>query len=161
MKRSWADAEEFCQQEGGNLVSVTSEAINEHIYKEKKRRDLSWLWLGGSDQEKEGVWKWSDGSLWEINNWNLGEPSNQTGQHCLSQAYYSQKWNDYSCNAKINFVCSQTLQSGKITLQSPFLLHPQILNNMEQQEPLHQLISQIHACLQQNQVSNTFWLVHE
>ena len=29
------------------------------------------------------------------------------------------------------------------------------------QETLHQLISQIFALLQQNQVSNTFWLVHE
>ena len=120
MKKTWTDAEEFCQQEGGNLVSVTSEAINEHIYKEKKRRDLSWLWLGGSDQDKEGVWKWSDGSLWEINNWNLGEPSNQTGQHCLSQAFYSLKWNDYNCNAKLNVICSQTLLSGKIYIRSHY-----------------------------------------
>ena len=114
MKKTWTDAEEFCQQEGGNLVSVTSEAINEHIYKEKKRRDLSWLWLGGSDQEKEGVWKWSDESPWEFKNWNHGEPSNQTGQDCLAQTGYSKKWNDYNCKAQTNFVCSQTLQSGKI-----------------------------------------------
>ena len=112
MTKSWSDAEVFCQGEGGNLASVTSEAINDYIYEEKKRKGLNFVWLGGSDQEKEGVWKWLDESPWDFNNWNLVEPSNQTGQDCLTQAYYSQKWNDYSCMAKINFVCSQTLQSG-------------------------------------------------
>ena len=111
MKKTWTDAEEFCQQEGGNLVSVTSEAINEHIYNEKKRRDLSWLWLGGSDQDKEGVWKWSDGSPWDFKNWNHREPG--IVQDCLAQALFSKKWHDYDCNLENNFVCSQTLQSGK------------------------------------------------
>ena len=124
IKKSWADAEEYCKGEGGNLASVTSKAINDYIKREgitKKR--FSRVWLGGlADQEKEGVWKWSDESPWEFQNWNHGEPGDHTGQHCLAQIdYWSlridygriDKWNAYDCNDKNNFVCSQTLQSGK------------------------------------------------
>ena len=82
-ERGWDEAEEFCQKEGGHLASVTSEAIEEYIIEEKNRRDISYLWLGGSDKEEEGVWKWSDGSPWEFAKLNKGEPRNGSKEDCL------------------------------------------------------------------------------
>ena len=114
-KRSWDEAEEFCQKEGGHLASVTSEAIHEYIIKEKNRKGVGYLWLGGSDKKEEGVWKWSDGSPWEFNRWNPGEPNNGSEAHCLAIVGHKvDKWNDYNCkDDNNNFVCSQTLCSGK------------------------------------------------
>ena len=113
-KRSWDEAEEFCQKEGGHLASVTSEAIHEYIIKEKNRKGVGYLWLGGSDKEEEGVWKWSDGSPWEFAKLNKGEPRNGSEEHCLIVAGHNvEKWNDYDCKAESNFVCSQTLCSGR------------------------------------------------
>ena len=103
----------MCRQEGGHLASVTSEAINEYIYEEKKRRGLSALWIGGSDREEEGDWRWSDGSPWNFTKWNEGQPSNRSGEQCLQQFGYSKKWNDYKCSYKKHFLCSRTLCSGK------------------------------------------------
>ena len=65
----------------GHLASVTSEAIEEYII--ENRRDISYLWLGGSDKEEEGVWKWSDGSPWEFAKLNKGEPRNGSKEDCL------------------------------------------------------------------------------
>ena len=107
---NWDDAEGFCKNEGGHLASVTSEATNEYIHYEKRKRGISRLWIGGTDKEKEGVWKWSDGSPWEFTKWNKGEPDNS--QHCLLYYGYVDKWNDYWCTDENNFLCSLPLCSG-------------------------------------------------
>ena len=112
--RSWYKAEEFCEKEGGHLASVTSEAANEYIFEGKEKRKHDKIWLGGSDQEEEGVWKWSDGTPWNFQLWNLQEPSNVTDQDCLIQFGLNVKeWKDYPCNYERNFVCSKTPYSGK------------------------------------------------
>ena len=41
-----------------------------------KRRDLDFVWLGGTDKIKEGTWSWTDGSPFEFTNWSRGEPNN-------------------------------------------------------------------------------------
>ena len=111
-KLTWDDAEEFCNKEGGHLASVTSEAINEYIHHEKRKRRISRLWIGGTDKEKEGVWKWSDGSPWEFTKWNKGEPGNGSDEHCLLHFGYDDTWNDYLCTDENNFLCSLPLCSG-------------------------------------------------
>ena len=34
-----------------------------------------WGWTGLNDREKEGEYKWSDGSFFNYSNWKPGEPS--------------------------------------------------------------------------------------
>ena len=110
MTKSWYEAEEFCRKEGGHLASVTSEAINEYIFEGKRSKDISNIWLGGSDKEEEGVWKWSDGTPWKFELWN----HNSVGQNCLIQlGYNDREWNDFECTLKFNFVCSHPLYSGE------------------------------------------------
>ena len=111
-KKTWEEAQQFCRNEGGQLPVVTSKAVNEYLVAEKKRRHSSHLpiWLGGSDKEQEGVWKWSDCSLFkdqEFTAWAKGSPSNHGGnQHCLE---VWQAWNDADCKKKNNFVCAKQL----------------------------------------------------
>ena len=47
----------------------------------------SGFWLGGSDVEVEGDWRWVDGSNWDFQAWDMGQgqPNNYNGnQHCLT-----------------------------------------------------------------------------
>ena len=73
---SWMDAEDFCKEKGAHLASVTSSAINDYLLEGKEKRDMYHLWIGGSDQEVEGIWKWTDCSPWEFTFWRSGEPNN-------------------------------------------------------------------------------------
>ena len=87
---SWDAAEEFCQKEGGHLASVTSESTNDYISKEKSRH----LWIGGSDKENEGTWKWTDGSAWNFTKWNKGQPSNgsdEDDEDCLQYFWHAKQ----------------------------------------------------------------------
>ena len=59
-EKTWSNAEAHCQADGGHLASVISEGEQEEVIAELD--DKSWVWLGGSDSDSEGVWRWTDGS---------------------------------------------------------------------------------------------------
>ncbi|XP_054627640.1 secretory phospholipase A2 receptor isoform X2 [Dunckerocampus dactyliophorus] len=68
MKRSWVEADFFCQALGGQLVSfhhyeeqVFVKQLLSHMFEGTEGR---WFWVGLNkrDPEHPGVWEWSDGS---------------------------------------------------------------------------------------------------
>ncbi|XP_028420438.1 ladderlectin-like isoform X1 [Perca flavescens] len=111
---TWAKAEKNCQSLGGNLASVH----NIFEYREIQRIMATTLsikskeaWIGGTDAQEEGVWLWSDSSLFSYQNWCPGEPSNWRGsQHCLQMNFGEGKcWDDVGCSALLPFVCSKKI----------------------------------------------------
>jgi len=57
-------------------------------------------WLGVSDQDVEGEWKWSNGKLLDgqgYSNWHENEPNNADNEDCAAYKLNS-GWNDVSCD---------------------------------------------------------------
>uniref|UniRef100_A0A3B3ZZ14 C-type lectin domain-containing protein n=1 Tax=Periophthalmus magnuspinnatus TaxID=409849 RepID=A0A3B3ZZ14_9GOBI len=83
--KTWIDAELSCIEIGGNLASIHSSDDNQFIQDTVLRLTGShWrVWIGGHDGVEEGVWQWTDGSPFDFNHWNYGEPNNFRGEHCL------------------------------------------------------------------------------
>ena len=106
-KKSWTDAEQFCQEQFGHLASANTKAIQDYVVKGMEGRGLDYAWFGGSDREEEGVWKWTDYTPWEFTHWGPREPNNaEGGQDCLQ---YDGKWDDDRCTDNIPFVCSRNV----------------------------------------------------
>jgi hypothetical protein len=65
------------------------------------------IWLGGTDEQVEGVWRWtSTGMNFGYSNWDAGEPSNSGDEEhylVLSMTKFG-AWNDYSGGDK-HFLC--------------------------------------------------------
>ena len=111
---NWTDAEDFCKMKGAHLASVTSTATNDYALKGKDKRRMYHLWIGGSDLEVEGVWKWADCSPWEFTFWRSGEPNNYHGaQDCINYHPEDRRWDDYQCNTKAWFLCSKMICPGR------------------------------------------------
>ncbi|KAG9356087.1 hypothetical protein JZ751_000931, partial [Albula glossodonta] len=110
-KTQWVNAERKCQNMGGNLASIHSEA--EHLFLKRLFRKFSRrsdpFWLGLSDCYKEGWWFWSDGSKVEYTRWNRNEPNNHGGrEHCLHTNFGPKRmWNDINCNDAYSFICAR------------------------------------------------------
>ena len=140
---AWNDALSFAENKGGTLVQINSFQENtfltDFLLKTTTSR-INWpfrvvglySWLGGSDQDLEGAWKWSDGNDVSVSAqtsrsmWGNGpgfgvsqtEPDNYLGaQHCLalgleqwpagnSEVGYLGKigqWNDIDCTNELQF----------------------------------------------------------
>ena len=110
---NWTDAEDFCKEKGAHLASLTSTVLNDYALEGKDKRHMDFLWIGGSDLEVEGVWKWADCTPWEFKFWRLGEPNNFHGaQDCLNFHLEDRRWDDAQCNTPSGFLCSKKICQG-------------------------------------------------
>ena len=63
-------------------------------------------------------YKWTDGSVWNYKNWNVGEPNDLSGtDDCVEYNKNPGNWNDNNCYVAKPFICK--LQLGNISLSLP------------------------------------------
>ncbi|XP_030285708.1 galactose-specific lectin nattectin-like isoform X1 [Sparus aurata] len=109
---TWANAEKYCQSQGGNLASVHS-FDEQHVIQTMIQRQTSGYplaWLGGCDAAQEGTWFWSDGTPFSYNYWATGQPDNRANANCLLMNFGDEKkFDDQPCNYIKPFVCAKKL----------------------------------------------------
>ena len=69
-------------------------------------------WIGGRDQEQEGIWKWSNGTPLNFTKWGNGQPDDyEKSEDCLQ--FNGERtidgWNDLQCEKHQMFVCSRSI----------------------------------------------------
>lgn len=103
----WADARIACRRRGGRLtVMETAEEnllVSAHVAMHSNRA----FWVGASDIEEEGVFRWTSGSTVAFDAWGNGEPNNSNDEDCASSNYQrtTGRWNDANCNGNRPFSC--------------------------------------------------------
>ena len=111
-RNAWVEALASCREIGAELVKIESqnetEFINATLLSTQKK-----IWIGLTDVQKEGVWKWSDGTKSiGYSNWGLKEPNNhQDRQHCaaivkgmMGDEYFHAEWNDLICEKTLFYL---------------------------------------------------------
>ena len=113
--KNWAGAERFCRKSGGggHLASVTSKEVHEYMLDRVGETETKKVWIGATDAENEGVWKWEDGSPFNFQGWDNHQPDGRTKENCAElyntyeNSYNHKGWNDLDCHSKIYFVCAK------------------------------------------------------
>jgi len=132
---TWSAARTWAESQGGHLAYITSASENQALITMTQLATgldaaptatdgggARYLWLGGSDADMEGTWRWGDGSLVSsgYSNWGAGalgaEPDNFGGvQDALAFGLQSwpqpsggigtaYKWNDVNPSNSLYFV---------------------------------------------------------
>jgi len=71
---TWTQAQEFCESEGGNLVSITSQDEQNFVAGLiKDAGQMNQYWIGAN--RESGSFTWSDGEVWGYTNWDANEPN--------------------------------------------------------------------------------------
>ena len=88
---SWGDAVRRCESEGGHLATVNDAAEQDFIEDllEKDGLQRCHYWLGGTDENSEGVWGWITGEPFSYAHWDPGDGRDHDPQpnNALDQDY--------------------------------------------------------------------------
>lgn len=93
---TWTEAEAQAVSLGGHLVTINDQAENDWVFSTFQNILNANLWIGYTDQETEGNFKWISGENSTYSNWYSGEPNNAGGGEDYAHLYpdYSGLWND-------------------------------------------------------------------
>lgn len=104
----WHEARKACEEMGGYLVIIGTAEEQNALATLLTRSGMgrNSFWIGATDEEREGVWKWVDGSPVGWTNWNPREPNNVGGEHYAEMvAGDNGRWNDLRLGETRWFIC--------------------------------------------------------
>ncbi len=110
---SWDECKKFCEDMGGYLAVINSEAENDFVYKYVRDSSLRVAFFGYTDRKKEGKWKWVHGES-SYTNWAKGQPNNGKNNKNKEQEDYAEfykesadgTWNDAPFGSNTyRFIC--------------------------------------------------------
>uniref|UniRef100_A0A8C1GZV7 C-type lectin domain-containing protein n=1 Tax=Cyprinus carpio TaxID=7962 RepID=A0A8C1GZV7_CYPCA len=92
--KNWTESRRYCRERGAS----------DHHQQQRGRT----VWIGLSDSDEEGRWKWVDGSTLTSGFWTSGEPNSYMGleEDCVVASY---GWNDCPCNEAFRWICEKTI----------------------------------------------------
>ncbi|XP_068778894.1 C-type lectin domain family 17, member A-like isoform X3 [Struthio camelus] len=102
--RRWREAEGFCAAHSAHLLIVNSAAEQDFVVRTAPQP--RGYWLGLSDREKEGSWRWQDGTPLGLSFWSSGEPNGGRGENCAT-LLPDGRWNDLACERPDYWVCER------------------------------------------------------
>ncbi|XP_053335979.1 CD209 antigen-like protein C isoform X1 [Clarias gariepinus] len=107
-KKNWTESREDCIKRGADLVIINSQEEQDFITEQLQE---SQAWIGLSDSDTDGEWKWVDGTpvTSGFSKWAQHEPDNyQDNEDCGETGYPDeQHWNDAPCSHKQRWICEK------------------------------------------------------
>ncbi|XP_076593510.1 perlucin-like protein isoform X2 [Chaetodon auriga] len=113
-RQDWHKSAEKCKEIGGHLAILTTREQHEAVEREGKRIGGLYTnyWIGLTDAESEGDWKWVDNSTLTNPFWSVQprEPDNhlsggEEGEDCAVVSSYTHYWFDVPCSFLYPRIC--------------------------------------------------------
>uniref|UniRef100_A0A3B3SUE2 C-type lectin domain-containing protein n=1 Tax=Paramormyrops kingsleyae TaxID=1676925 RepID=A0A3B3SUE2_9TELE len=105
-KKTWSDSRQACMQLGTDLAIISSREEQEFM-----NSIPGGFWIGLSDREREGTWKWVDGTTFPVDEgywWsNPKQPDSNGNEDCveLRTRDSDSGWNDRPCGGVWKWMC--------------------------------------------------------
>ncbi|KAI1887303.1 hypothetical protein AGOR_G00188900 [Albula goreensis] len=103
-RKTWNESRQNCREREADLVIINNKEKQMFISKFHN------FWIGLTDSNKEGNWKWVDGTTLITGYWIDGQPDNEDNEDCV--VTYGQKnpeatWNDLTCSCTAHWLCEK------------------------------------------------------
>ncbi|XP_034734520.1 CD209 antigen-like protein E isoform X1 [Etheostoma cragini] len=104
IEKPWQGSRDDCLEKGADLVIINSKEEEDFIRKFQKV-----MWIGLTDSETEGTWKWVDGTPLNESYWATNEPNGRETENCGNTFHYAMEnsLNDSPCYISHSWVCER------------------------------------------------------
>ena len=100
-----AQAEQTCQNMNSSLAAIRSHA---QLYFMTTLEITSNTWIGLTDSEQEGNWKWNIRNISMVTSWGLNQSDGGVLEDCtminVSDTY---RWHEHPCSAVNDYFCEK------------------------------------------------------
>uniref|UniRef100_A0A8C1C5G4 CD209 molecule n=2 Tax=Cyprinus carpio TaxID=7962 RepID=A0A8C1C5G4_CYPCA len=103
-KKSWTESRQDCKARGADLITINNSEEQGLVTKMSFGTSA---WIGLTDSDVEGTWKWVDGSTLASGFWWSGEPNGHRRENCVMS--YASRWYDYPCNDAFKWICEKNV----------------------------------------------------
>ncbi|XP_049900120.1 CD209 antigen-like [Epinephelus moara] len=105
-QKTWQESRRDCQQKDADLVIINSKEEQDFT-----RQFQKYMWIGLTDLQTEGTWKWVDGTPVTKSYWGPKEPNGGSGENCGEMKFDSENsWNDGSCSLSHFWMCEKKVR---------------------------------------------------
>ncbi|XP_066537428.1 macrophage mannose receptor 1-like isoform X2 [Hoplias malabaricus] len=111
---SWYQARKSCQQQAGDLLSIT-EPHEQTFISGLTRSTGPVLWIGLNSLDDSSGWHWVNGQPLRYLQWLSGQPSSLPGHSCgvLSQHHISE-WSTALCSETHGYICQRGVSTPTV-----------------------------------------------
>ena len=103
-ERGWSAAREECWRMGYDLPVLGDATESDWLIERAMSFDIWGVWIGLTDSEREGFFRWVDETALVYAPWAEGEPNDAgDGEDCAHT--FPDGWNDLPCGMEIPFAC--------------------------------------------------------
>ncbi|KAM8810847.1 macrophage mannose receptor 1-like [Eudromia elegans] len=109
---TFSDANKTCEQNKAYLTTV--ENRNEQIFliSLTGQRHEKYFWIGLSDLEEPGTFRWTSGETLLFTHWNTDMPVRERGCVAMRTGVAAGLWDVVSCEERANFLCKQPVEDA-------------------------------------------------
>ncbi|XP_036789826.1 C-type lectin domain family 4 member E-like [Oncorhynchus mykiss] len=100
--KTWEKSRQDCLERGADLVIIKSDKEKPFPFKLKKR-----VWIGLTDSDNEGTWKWVDGTPLTTGFWYDPQPDNGEEDCVEIHTDPLKAWNYLSCSENRHWICGK------------------------------------------------------
>ena len=111
---SWMDAKADAESRGGHLATITSASEKETI-SDSIGGINELMWIGATDEDTEGSWKWVTGETWDYTDWAAGEPNNAGNEDYAVAGWGGGSWKDLPHSSGISKYLMEYSQTDSST----------------------------------------------
>ncbi|NWH57210.1 MRC1 protein, partial [Geococcyx californianus] len=107
---TFSDAKKTCEINKGYLVTVTDRYEQAFLTSVIGFNPAKYFWIGLSDTEEQGTFKWANGDAVTFTHWNAGMPGMEAGCVAMLTGTSAGLWDILKCEETNMFVCKQLVE---------------------------------------------------
>ncbi|XP_056103767.1 CD209 antigen-like protein A isoform X3 [Rhinichthys klamathensis goyatoka] len=112
--KNWNESRRYCTERGADLIIINNTDEQDFV---KNMTGKAIVWIGLTDSEVDGTWKWVDGSTLTSNFWANGEPNGRTKENCVLTVAVPKLpewpklvgWLDDACTKPFQWICEKSI----------------------------------------------------